>query len=665
VQTRDKAARRTSHPSGVTTVAAGAANPWSSPRWGALVCALLAFAIHVNSFKNQFAYDDVQFLPENTALHDIRNLPGLLAQPYWPGDFAKEIGLWRPATTLTFGIEWALFQNHGAPYHVVNVLAHAAATALVVLLIGTLAAAPIAFVSGLIFAVHPMHVEAVSNIVGIAELQAAILFLAACLLHARAAPALAPPTREGTARYGTGRLVTVTLLYLGAFFSKESAITLPGVFLLLDAARERLGLRDVGLYARRRAPVYGALAGAAALALALRWMVLGSLAHPLDPLGADLLQAGVPRIWTVAAIWTHYVRLIVFPLNLSPDYSPNVLPIELGWHARNLVGLVLGLSFLAAAWLAFRARTMDENRESARLVGFGVMWWIVTISPISNVFFLAGVLLAERTLYLPSVGAVAVGGWLVFRLIRRRRILGWAFVGTVVGLLGLRTWLRTPSWHDSETVLKVMVEQYPESGRSQWVLGNAFYVQGRVPEAMRAYRAAIGILGGHHQLMIEMGKKLIDAKRYRAADFILLQAWQQEPSWGVAPAFLAVSRLQQGDWATAERHARASLALAPDQAITEDVLSSALAAQGRFAEAIPWREAAIEHGLGDSWEQWMTLAQLKVTVGDLASAELARDSAMARATTAEERTRIGSQIEPLAAPSALPLDSDSTAVLRQ
>ena len=638
-------------------------NPWSSPRWGALACALVAFAIHVNSFQNQFAYDDVQILTENRALHDIRNLPGLLAQPYWPGIFGKEMGLWRPGTTLTFGIEWAFFQDHGSAYHVVNVLAHAVATALVVLLIGTLATAPIAFVSGLIFAVHPMHVEAVSNIVGLAEVQAAIFFLAACLLHARAAPALAPATEEGPPRYGTGRLVAVTLLYLGAFFTKESGITLPGVIFLLDAARERISVRDVGLYVRRRAPVYGALAGAAALALALRWMVLGSLAHPLGPLGADLLQAGVPRIWTVATIWMHYIRLIVFPLALSSDYSPNVLPIELGWHARNLVGLVLGLSFLAAAWLAFRARTLDESRESARLVGFGVVWWVVTISPISNVFFLAGVLLAERTLYLPSVGAMAVGGWLVVRLIDRRRVLGWAFVATVVGLLGFRTWLRTPSWRNSAVVFNVMVEQHPQSGRSQMVLGDVWYLQGRISESLGAYRAAIGILGVHHRLMTEIGKRLIDAKRYRAADFVLLNAWQQEPSWGVAPAFLAVSRLQQGDWANAERYARASLAVAPNQSVTADALSSALVAQGRLAEAIPWRETAIEHGLGDSWEQWMTLAQLKMTAGDPAGAQMARDSAIPRATTSEERTLIGTTIEPLETPSVLPPRSDSTAVV--
>jgi tetratricopeptide (TPR) repeat protein len=188
------------------------------------------------------------------------------------------------------------------------------------------------------------------------------------------------------------------------------------------------------------------------------------------------------------------------------------------------------------------------------------------------------------------------------------------------------------------------------------------YLQGRIPESLRAYREAIGILGVHHRLMTEIGKRLIAAKRYRAADFVLLQAWQQEPSWGVAPAFLAMSRLQQGDWANAERYARASLAVAPNEGVTADVLSSSLAAQGRLAEALRWRETAIAHGQGADWRPWMTLAQLRMAVGDSAGAQLARDSAIARTTTAEERARIGTTIQPLATPPTLPAGADDAVV---
>ena len=619
--------------------------PWSNARSAALLCALVALSFHLNALNNRFAYDDVHFLTEHKELHDIHNLPQLLVEPYWPGGFGKQLGLWRPGTTLSLGLQWWAWQDRGMPYHAVNVLAHAAATALVVLLIAELATIPIALIGGLVFAVHPVHVEAVSNIVGLAEVQAAVFFLAACLVHVRAAPAL----RAG-ARYGPGRIAAVTALYLGAFLTKESAVTLPGVLLLLDAARERLGLTELRAYLRRRVPLYATLAVAAVAVLVERYRVLGSLANPLGPLGADLLQQGVPRIFTVAGIWTHYVRLMVFPMDLSADYSPNVIPIELGWHALNTVGLMLAFVVLAVAWLTWRDRDLGRGSRSARLIGFGVLWFVITISPVSNVFFLAGVLLAERTMYLPSVGAVMVAGWLLAELINERRRLGLAATAGVVFLMGARSWARTPTWEHTGTVFETMLRDYPQSGRSQWVLGDLFYLQGRVPESLRSYRVAIGILGGHHQLVTEIGKKLIGAGKHRAARFVLLHAWQEEPEWGVAPGYLAISHFQEKEWAEAERFARISLAADGDNPTISHVLAGALAEEGRYAEAIPWRKNAIRHGEGDSWEQWVALARLQLSAGDSAKAVVARDSALAKATAPEQVRQIGTQFTPYPPP---------------
>jgi Tfp pilus assembly protein PilF len=626
------------------------ASPWSDLRSAALVCALVAALFHANALRNRFAYDDVHILPENEEIHDVRNLPGLLLEPYWPGEFGRELGLWRPGTTLSLGLQWALWQERGLPYHLVNVLAHGAATALVVLLVGALATVPIALLGGLVFAVHPVHVEAVSNIVGLAEVQAAVFFLAACVLHARAAPPLQSPGEQGS-RYGPGRVAAVTALYLGAFLTKESAVTLPGALFLIDCARDRIGPREVGTYARRRWPVYAALVVAAAAVLAVRFYVLQSVARPLGPLGADLLAQGVPRIWTVAGIWTHYVRLMVFPVDLSSDYSPKVLPIGLRWHWLNGAGVGLALAFLGLAWATWRDRELRAGSTSARLIAFGVMWFVITISPISNVFFLAGVLLAERTLYLPSVGAVVVAGWLLARLIQERPRVGWAVATAVVLLMGVKSWRRTPTWQNTATVFETMLRDYPQSGRSQWVLGDLFYNQGRVPESLRSYRMAIGILGGHHQLITEIGKKLIGAKKYRAAEFVLEHAWREEPEWGVAPGYLAISKFQQQDWPAAASWARVSLDKDPDDAIVANILAGALSEQGRYREAIPWRQATIDNGEGDHWQQWVSLARLKLSVADSAGARAAADSARARATKPEEIEQIGISFLPYAPPS--------------
>jgi tetratricopeptide (TPR) repeat protein len=629
-----------------------ARSPWTNLRSAALVCALLAVVFHLNALGNRFAYDDVHFLPEHEALHDVANLPRLMVEPYWPGEFGRELGLWRPGTTLALGLQWSAWQDRGAPYHAVNVLAHGVATALVVLLLGALATVPIALLGGLIFAVHPVHVEAVSNIVGLAEVQAAVFFLAACLVHVRAGPALR--AAEGGARYGPGRIAAVAALYLGAFLTKESAVTLPGAIFLIDCARERIGLAELRAYLRRRAPLFAALLVAAVAVLAVRFAVLQSVARPLAPLGADLLQQGVPRIWTVAGIWTHYVRLMVLPVDLSSDYSPKVLPIGLGWDSLNIAGVALALVFLALAWATWRERELGAGSKSVRLIGFGVMWFVITISPISNVFFLAGVLLAERTLYIPSVGAVMVAGWLLARLIQRRPGIGWSAAAAVVLLMGARSWTRTPTWANTGTVFETLLRDYPQSGRSQWVIGDLFYQQGRVPESLRSYRMAIGILGGHHQLITEIGKKLIGAKKYRAAEFVLEHAWREEPEWGVAPGYLAISKFQQGDWPGAVRWAQVSLEQDPDDPVISHILAGSLSEQGRYAEAIPWRQNAIANGEGDRWEQWLSLARLRLSVADSAGARAAADSARARASKPEEIQQIGVQFIPYVPPSAPP-----------
>ena len=629
------------------------------PLRAALLCGAVAVLVYANALGNQFAYDDVHILIENPEIQDVRNLPGLLVNPYWPGEYSRGLGLWRPATTLSLGLQWALWQDLAWPYHLVNALAHGAATALVVLLLAALATVPIALLAGLVFAVHPVHVEAVANIVGLAEIQAAVFFLAACLLHLRApgpraepgSPAFADgPALDPASRYGARRIAAVTALYLGAFLSKESAVTLPGVLFLLDAARERIGIGELRTYLRRRAGLFGALAAAAGVVLALRFQILGTVARPLGPLGADLLEQGVPRIWTVAGIWTHYVRLMVFPLDLSSDYSPDVLPIALGWEPLNLVGALLALGFLAVAWASWRRGELAPSSGSARLVGFGVLWFVIAVSPIANVFFLAGVLLAERTLYLPSVGAVAIAGWLLARLLANRRRAGVALTVIVLGLMSMRTWLRTPSWESMGTVFATMLRDVPQSGRSQWVLGDLFYDQGRVREALTSYRIAIGILGAHEQLLVGIAKKLMDARKDDAARFLLRHAWQQQPASAVPPGYLAISHFQASEWPEAERWARLSLEADPDQPIVSHLLAGALAEQGRYAEAIPWREHTIASGEGDVWEQWISLARLRLTVGDSAGARMARDSAQARAATAEEVRQIDRMFAPYPPP---------------
>lgn len=605
-------------------------SPLRSVRAAAILAAALGALVYANSLTNEFAYDDLHIVIENTGIQSLDSLPAALTRPYWPGPYGEQLGLWRPTTTLALGLQYAATGDNPTLYHVVNVAAHALTTALVVVLLAELLSLAAALTAGLIFAVHPVHVEAVANVIGIAEILPAIFYLLACLVHLR-----------GRAETRWPRALAVGALYALAFGGKESAVTLPGAVLLLDAARSRLAFRELPDYLRRRWRAYAVMAGVAGAMLWVRFQVLGSIAHPFGPLGADLL-AEIPRVWTLSEVWSHYVRLLVFPLDLSSDYSPNVIPIHFGWNAANLVGLVLALGILVGALAAWRRADLGPGSESARAASFGVVWFLVTISPVSNVLFLTGVLLAERTLYLPSVGFVAAAGWGLVKLSRRRRRTAVGVVALAMALMGWRTWERNPTWKDNITVFGTLIEDYPYSGRSQWVLGDLFFQRGNPEQGLVSYRAAIDILGPHYQLITEISKKLIGAEYYDAAERLLLYSWRDEPEFSVAPGLLAVIASERGDPEATERYCRAALALDDRDAVRHHLLAWALAQQGRWEEAVEARKGAIAQGEGDYWQQWVSLAYLQAYAGDTTAARLALDSARVKAVTRSGRRQVDS-----------------------
>lgn len=610
-----------------------------------MLSALLAVVFSANSLGNEFAYDDVHIISENVAIQSLETLPGALVEPYWPGRFGRELGLWRPTTTLLLGLEWAVAGPDPLLYHLVNVLMHMAATGLVVLVLAELMSLSAAFVAGVIFAVHPVHVEAIANVIGIAELLPAVLYLLACLVHLR-----------GPDRTSWRRALAVGFLYAVAFGGKESAVTLPGVIFLLDAARQRLAPGDLLGYLRDRWREYGVLLVVAVGMLLARLQVLGSIAHPFGPLGADLLGE-IPRIWTLPEVWSNYVRLMVLPLDLASDYSPDVIPISIGWNAANLVGLLLALTILTGALIAWRRPAMARGQETARTAGFGVVWFLVTISPLSNVLFLTGVLLAERTLYLPSVGFVAAAGWMVVRVARERRTVAVLGLTALVTFMGWRSWTRNPTWKDNLTVFGVLLEDYPHSGRSQWIIGDLMFQKGRPREGLVSYRAAINILGPHYQLITEISKKLIGAKYYDTAERLLQFSWRDHPEFSVAPALLSVIYSERGMPIETERYCRISLALDGDQALQEHLLAWALAEQGRWREAVEARERAIAKGQGEYWQQWVSLAHFQAYAGDTAQARVALDSARVRTTERGALHQIDSLVAALRAGTLTPPDT--------
>jgi len=599
--------------------------PWGAKRW-TLVAAAVAVVVFAPSLANGFAYDDLPIIRDNEALRDLGALPDLLLSPYWPGDRGQEFGLWRPTTTALLAAVWKI--SGGAPiaFHLVNVVLHATAAALVVRLLAGIFPVALAGVAGVIFAIHPVHVEAVANGVGVAELLAAVLLLAA----------LVPIVRHD--RLTTGGTLLVVLLYGLAFGAKESAVVLPGLVFVVDGVRRRLRLGDLGGWLRDRAPLLGGMALVAAVLLWARMEILGGIATAEAPLGAGILP-NIPRIHTLGEIWAHMVRLVTLPTWLSPDYAPGVIPILTVWTPRALLGVssVLGLLVIALV-AARRARGRSEGGSPAGpwgAVAFGVVWFVVAVSPTSNVAFLTGVLLAERTLYLPSVGAAAViAAVLAAPFLRPTPAIRLRGAAAVVGAgLGVAWLLLTlsyiPAWKDQGSIFQHMIETVPESGRSQWALADTRFDRGEIGAAMAHYRAALGRLGPDYLFLTQTGRRQVNAGRTRAALPFLHAAVETRPDGLSATRLLAVTYSGLEAWTEAEWWAGRTLEIDPEDITSHHLLAVALAGQERWAEAAEARRAMVALD-PEPWQPWFWLAEVRARAGDLPGAAAAADSVRVR-----------------------------------
>jgi len=604
--------------------------PWEDPRRAAWVCGLVAVVAYLNSLGNGFAYDDLHIILENERIKGFGRFWESVTTPYWPIDEGEALGLWRPIASGVYWLLWNTFGGSPLPFHALNVVVHGLVTAGVTLLVARLIPVGAGFVGGLVFALHPVHTEVVANAIGFAELFGALTMVGACLLYLR--------WREGG--FGPSRSLAIAALFGAGFLTKESAITLPGLLFLLDGYFDDMRFADLGRYFRERWMVYGAIVVTLLVALVARHAVLGSVADPLPPLGAELLLE-IPRIWTLAEIWTHYARLMFFPFDLSVEYSPLVIGINLGWNWINGVGAVFALGALALALVCWRHVT--DSGVSTRAVGAAVLWFVITISPVTNFFFLTGTLLGERLLYTPSVGlSLGVGwaGWFVYA--HRPRLRRWA-VGALAAVLiafAGKVYERNLTWKSTESVFLTMINTHLEAGRAQWVVGDTFWEKNQVSAALQSYRFAIGSVGAGYSLISEITKKLLGIQRWEQAETLARMLWDDEPSWDAGPGLLAVALVGQGRYEEAAIAAEAAKEMDFDDTVTRHILADAYAKLGRYDRAVAERKAAIQFGEGDKWQQWLWLSEVEAARGDTVAALSAADSARSRAESEAANARL-------------------------
>lgn len=549
-----------------------------------VVASILPF---INGLSGDFVFDDEWLVAEHPAVQGPFNLGRILTAQYW-GEVQGAL-LWRPATTLSFAIDRAI--GGGVVwFHLVNVLLHAAVTVSWFGLILRLSKRRyLAFAAAILFAVHPIHTEAVTWIAGRAELLAAFFSLAAIYL--------------GTDPRPLRRWLVIPLVLL-AVGSKESAAAIPPILLFLAWAFRR----------SEKAPSYrlGLVAFAPVLLyLALRRIVLGTWGGPQpDPMDNPMIGLGfVGRLPTVIDAAGRYVALLIWPARLSVDYSAPVLGIVRGITAHLMLGIA-AISLLV--YLAIRRPNRPE--------GWGAAFALLSFGLTSNLLVVIGTIFAERLLYLPSAGLLLVAATAGMAL--RRWIPARILQGLLVAILiacAARTWVRNADYRDTVSLYRAGVRATPESPKMRYNLALELNRQGSHEEALREAREAIRLNPSSRESREIVATSLDTLGRSDEAIRFLSDATATDP--GDRPARRRLIVLLEREGRLEEAFAAAAMGMRLDPQEPEWVGRAAKIAQegGDFPRAIPlWREAVTRSR--DTVDAPLYLAYCLMRTGDMPGA---------------------------------------------
>lgn len=591
-----------------------------------LLIALPTVVAFLPALKNGFvSWDDYDNLLENPRYQGLDWM-----QLRWMFT-TFHMSLYRPLTWVTLGLDHSLWGMNPFGYHLSSLIFHVA-NALLVYFVSLLllrraisspslpGEIPLRIASGfaaLLFALHPLRVEAVAWISARNDLVSALFILATLLCYLRAA--------AGEKRIWWLSLAVV--IYALSLLSKASGMTLPMILIALDIyPLKRLGPGK--WFGSEGNKVW--LEKVPFLLLGLGAAVIAVLAKQETGAMSSFAQYGLAhRLAQAVYGLAFYLWKTLLPVELSPLYE---LPIQFNpsdWHfiLSGVVVLTITMVFL-----------MARRRWPAALVSWAC--YVILLLPVLGVAQSGPQIVADRYSYLACLGWAMLAGagmlhgwrlWVNGR-IGPRLFISAAGLGAVILIgLGFMTWQQTQIWHDSETLwrhalaiaersnfkssvahynlgktvgsrgnLEEAIEHYrqallidPGYAKAHNNLGNALFVRGEFDEAIEHFRQALKIDPAHAKAHYNLGAALASRGNSEEAIGHFRQAVRIDPAYVKAHYNLGVALARQGDLEEAIGHFRQAVRIQPDSAEAHESLGQALALQGNRDEAVQHYQEAL------------------------------------------------------------------------
>ncbi len=421
-----------------------------------IIIGLFAFIIYAQSISFKYTLDDHFVISDNEIIKQgLSSIPTILKTDYFlgfnNGDYSGPI--YRPASLILFAIEWQFFPDSPHFYHFIHVLLFAITCLILYLVLCKLFESQnvlFPFICTLIYTLHPIHTEVVNSLKSGDEL---LCFLFGILSVYFAVKSVSEKFKLN--------LSLSALCYLMSSISKETGITfliiIPlTVYYFTDASRKKIVTISIVTLA------------VSAIYLLIRYEVLQSIKLNTGDTFLYNSLAGatsfISREATAFYVLLRFILILIFPHPLTYDYNYSQIKVQsisdLPAIAGIVVSMVLGIYALV-------------KLPKKSIVSFGILFFFITISPVSNLFILNGASMAERFLFTPSLGFCMVLTYFLMKFTKAEtRLFSFHNISTMLrinstlfimlfillGIYSIKTFSRNTIWKDNFSIYDHDVE---------------------------------------------------------------------------------------------------------------------------------------------------------------------------------------------------------------
>jgi tetratricopeptide (TPR) repeat protein len=483
-----------------------------------------AFILYANSLFNQYAVDDGMMITNNqftkkgfSGISDILTKESIVEGFGSQGNLVAG-GRYRPLSHITFAKEYGLFGLNPFMGHLINILLYAFTCLLVYKLLKLLLPLggkhwylTIPFIATMLFIAHPLHTEVVANIKGRDEIMSllgsfgTLYFILKYIQNSRPL-----------------NLLWASFVFFLALMSKENAITFVAIIPLTIYFFKNTSVKKNLL-------IIGCLLAASTIFLIIRTAVLGFLMNnniSSELLNNPFLEASkMQKYATIFYTWGKYILLLVFPHPLTHDYYPKQVPIV---EMSNIMAIFPLIIFLIlTVYAIMRIRKKD-------FIAYCILFFGITFSVSSNLFFPIGTFMNERFMFTPLLGFCLLIAFLIIEKlpvlikINSFKILPGILIGILLVAYSIKTIGRNFDWKNDYILCITDVKVSANSARCNAAAGgkileiaeketNLINKRKMTLEAIKYLNKAISIYPNYTNSLLLLGKARIDLEDYKTA----------------------------------------------------------------------------------------------------------------------------------------------------